>query len=889
MAKKTPTPKPQDTPQHSYLGLFRAGMTSPEHRRFITVAREAKLQDALEHLRKSSKRNSKHHFLYIGSRGTGKTHFLSLIEDEIQRDDLLRTQFVVVRFPEESSRILSFADFLLRVCEALANQLPTEKNWETLYQKLETVQDDATIIDSLVPAIRKANQSAKRTLLIMLENVHDVFEKQMKERMDVGAMRKFFMGDNGCQLIATAPIHFEGISSVDEPFFDFFDVQVLDSLTKEEAIELIRKNLEWEQRTNLLEDFKSLRPKLAALHDMTAGNPRLTHMLYELIVHDSVVAVGEQFKKLLDRVTPFYQDRLRDLAPRERALLETLALMRDESEPKTPKRISEKLRISEQQTSSLLKRMSQSGYVKSFQNPKDKRSRIYSINEGFFDLWLAMNLSRKFRKRLPILVECLAKFYPKQEERDAKRLQYRKDFSNPNAQSGLELLSDIGTPPERIRAKLDLASRYAQAGNPSGQAELIAEIRSESLDPMGRWIVGWAFSQEEPLDYLGEIEQLIELWSLHRSGDLEAFMEQFAAMGFELNYKNYSEAKIAFLRDHIPLLNDPKERVHMRLRLASLLEEKTLWNEAELQIRHALNEAECAHLQEWESTALNNLAILLKATNRLAEAEPLMRRTLAIEEQSYGDQHTNVGIRLSNLAQLLQDTNRLAEAEPLMRRALAMGERLYGPEHPKIATSLNNLALLLKATNRLAEAEPLISRALAIDEQSFGDQHTNVARDLNNLAVLLQATNRLSEAEPLMRRALAIDEQAYGDQHPNVAILLNNLAVLLKATNRLAEAEPLMRRALAIDEKSYGDQHTKVAIRLTNLAQLLKATNRLDEAEPLAWRAVAILSSFGKKNGHEHPDMQMVLGNYKQLLVAQGYSEEDAETKVKSKLKKLGS
>jgi Cdc6-like AAA superfamily ATPase len=226
MAKKTPTPKPQDTPQHSYLGLFRAGMTSPEHRRFITVAREAKLQDALEHLRKSSKRNSKHHFLYIGSRGTGKTHFLSLIEDEIQRDDLLRTQFVVVRFPEESSRILSFADFLLRVCEALANQLPTEKNWETLYQKLETVQDDATIIDSLVPAIRKANQSTKRTLLIMLENVHDVFEKQMKERMDVGALRKFFMGDNGCQLLATAPIHFEGISSVDEPFFDFFDVQV---------------------------------------------------------------------------------------------------------------------------------------------------------------------------------------------------------------------------------------------------------------------------------------------------------------------------------------------------------------------------------------------------------------------------------------------------------------------------------------------------------------------------------------------------------------------------------------------------------------------------------------------------------------------------------------
>ena len=63
---------------------------------------------------------------------------------------------------------------------------------------------------------------------------------------------------------------------------------------------------------------------------------------------------------------------------------------------------------------------------------------------------------------------------------------------------------------------------------------------------------------------------------------------------------------------------------------------------------------------------LNNLAQLLQATNRLAEAEPLMRRALAIDEKSYGPDHPNVAIRLNNLAQLLQDTNRLAEAEPLI-------------------------------------------------------------------------------------------------------------------------------------------------------------------------------------------------------------------------------
>ena len=77
-----------------------------------------------------------------------------------------------------------------------------------------------------------------------------------------------------------------------------------------------------------------------------------------------------------------------------------------------------------------------------------------------------------------------------------------------------------------------------------------------------------------------------------------------------------------------------------------------------------------------------------------------------------------MAIDLNNLAQLLQATNRLAEAEPLFRRALAIDEKSYGPDHPKVAIGLNNLAQLLKATNRLAEAEPLMRRALAIDERA---------------------------------------------------------------------------------------------------------------------------------------------------------------------------
>jgi hypothetical protein len=70
---------------------------------------------------------------------------------------------------------------------------------------------------------------------------------------------------------------------------------------------------------------------------------------------------------------------------------------------------------------------------------------------------------------------------------------------------------------------------------------------------------------------------------------------------------------------------------------------------------------------------------------------------------------------LMNQLGLLYHTKALhAQAEPLNRRALAIDEATFGPNHPDVARDLNNLAQLLRATYRLGEAEPLMRRALAI-------------------------------------------------------------------------------------------------------------------------------------------------------------------------------
>lgn len=270
------------------------------------------------------------------------------------------------------------------------------------------------------------------------------------------------------------------------------------------------------------------------------------------------------------------------------------------------------------------------------------------------------------------------------------------------------------------------------------------------------------------------------------------------------------------------------------------------------------------------ATCLNNLAALLHDTNRLKEAEILYRRALAIDEQSFGSNDPKVATCLNNLALLLKASGRLQEAEPLYRRALAVDEQSFGPDHPRVATHLNNLAQLLQTTDRPDEAEPFYRRALAIDQGVLGPNHPRIASHLNNLAQLLQAINRLEEAEPLYRRALAIDEQSFGPDHPRVATHLNNLASLLKATDRLEEAEQLYRRALGIDERSFGWDHPNVGTDLNNLAALLEATNRLEEAEQLMQRMLGIFLRFSASTGREHPFLQTATRNYAALLAELG-------------------
>lgn len=95
--------------------------------------------------------------------------------------------------------------------------------------------------------------------------------------------------------------------------------------------------------------------------------------------------------------------------------------------------------------------------------------------------------------------------------------------------------------------------------------------------------------------------------------------------------------------------------------------------EAEKLFSAGLKSAEQSGLYQLEvATAQNNLVEVYRAQAKYSKAEPLYKNSLAIREKTLEPNHAAVAADLNNLASLLRKTNRKSEAAKLEARANAI-------------------------------------------------------------------------------------------------------------------------------------------------------------------------------------------------------------------------
>lgn len=264
----------------------------------------------------------------------------------------------------------------------------------------------------------------------------------------------------------------------------------------------------------------------------------------------------------------------------------------------------------------------------------------------------------------------------------------------------------------------------------------------------------------------------------------------------------------------------------------------------------------------------SDLGLFLRNEGKKEEAEPYLRRAMAIDEKATGldsaiatqDVEDLISVlpardasplierlarsslpevaarNLAKLAAMQEARGNKQGALTLYRESLSKEESVKPANAARVGIRLNDVALLLEPQT----AEPLLRRALALQDKPGAAKNPDTASTLNNLANVLLATGRVTQAEPLLRRGLSILEDTLGPRHPRVATASSNLADILRARKDYAGARRLYERAIAIDEAAYGVKHPEVAVDLDNLAELLEEMGLTAQARPLRERAAAV-------------------------------------------------
>jgi tetratricopeptide (TPR) repeat protein len=221
---------------------------------------------------------------------------------------------------------------------------------------------------------------------------------------------------------------------------------------------------------------------------------------------------------------------------------------------------------------------------------------------------------------------------------------------------------------------------------------------------------------------------------------------------------------------------------------------------AELQAARALLEARGERELAW-ARVLQDLAEVHRVLGDPAEAESLLRQTLATRQALLPAGDPEIGRTLNNLGLALADQGRRPEAEEAQRRAVANLEAALGPDHVDVAMPLGNLSTVLSGLHRCDEAEAVGRRSLAIREAHLPATHPDVGRALAAVAHAVACDPaRYPEAARYHARAIAGWEHSLGPEHPHLALGLYGWASDAAAAGRLDVAERLLARALRIQE-----------------------------------------------------------------------------------------
>ncbi len=440
------------------------------------VARPALLDRIVDDLKREDTNNHPQHRLIVGLRGMGKSTLLRRIAVAVEDDAQLNTSWLPLSFPEEQYNVASLSDFWLNCLDALSDLL------ESRGQVAESVRLDAEVEqldrkdgeDALGALLRTAG-TLQRRLLLLVDNIDLVVDRIKNEDWK---LREVLQAHPEILIVGASAKMLEDSYNYRAAFYDFFKIDELRGLSEAEMRETIVNLARLGKAEHIIKRIDADPARLRVLHTLTGGNPRTAVLLYGVLLKGIDGDVRSDLEGLLDEVTPLYKSRFEELPPQSQQLLDKLAL---HWHPASAAVLAKQLGWKVNLVSAQLDRLIGAGIVERVKAPKSKRLN-FQIGERFFNIWYLMRTSRRLRRRLIWLVECLRGLYSNEELQALAKQRMAKAASDIRDAETLVALSDAIDNQSYKRALINRALELMQTDDTRKQISELFDFEGEDKE-----------------------------------------------------------------------------------------------------------------------------------------------------------------------------------------------------------------------------------------------------------------------------------------------------------------------------------------------------------------------------------------------------------------------
>jgi len=450
----------------------------------IFVKRQSLLDNIYARHKSSVLEPSKQFSLLIGPRGMGKTHLMSMLYHRFNTDKKIRNKMMIAWLREEEWGIASYLDLLTQIIKTLVNEYELQGMLEKIEHLLsldfQSAEYEAERILSEV--------LQNKVLLLLAENLNLIFDSIEKEGQE--KLRALIQNTGQITIIAASQSLFTAVSLRTCPFYGFFNIEHLEKLSFEDAVELLINIAKYENKHDLVELLQTEkgRVRVRALHHLAGGSPRIYVIFSQFIQADSLDEFTSPMLKMLDELTPYYQAKMLELSAQQRKLITFLCRARGAV---TVQEIARQNHISQQTASGQLKKLKTSGFVESQKSGKES---YYEIAEPLMRLVFSVKENRG--TPVSIVIELIRHWFSldelKQFKDDETLKAFGKSFIDANI---IQQAMEVKEPSPHLISSMTEFSRHVTLNEPEKARAVISDLT--------------IFSEEFPRDIGSEVIQFI--------------------------------------------------------------------------------------------------------------------------------------------------------------------------------------------------------------------------------------------------------------------------------------------------------------------------------------------------------------------------------------------